>query len=73
MHEGFHPIQWLKERFEKVDKNDLFKWGLILTAGLASLGSGLFDERKKEQIFRQELDKKLNERIKKLDSETSKD
>ena len=70
-------MDWLKDRwddvvgwFEDIDWLDVGKWGLMIGAGLCSLGSGLFDSKKKDIEFRERMNTAINDKVDAFISET---
>lgn len=63
-------MDWLKDRwddvvgwFEDIDWLDVGKWGLMVAAGLCSLGSGLFDSKKKDNEFRERMNTAIDNKV----------
>lgn len=56
----------IRERFSKADKTELGKWTLVLVAGLASLGAGVFEQKSKDNRYNAALEKEISKQTKRI-------
>lgn len=64
--------EWFKRKFGKVNKEDVAKWSCIVGAGLLTLVGGIFEQRKKDQMYREELPKEVKRQAERLLKEMNK-
>lgn len=63
---------WFAEKFHKVDKDDLLKWGFTIGAGVLTLVGGIFDQRRKDRLYREQIPKEVERQAKRLLDEMKK-
>lgn len=49
----------LKEKVTHIDKDDALKWTFVIGGGLLSLVGGVFDQRKKDRLYKEGLSKEI--------------
>ena len=57
---------WFKAKFSNIDKDDALKWSFIIGGGLLSLVGGVFDQRKKDRLYKEGLADEIKEQSKKI-------
>ena len=58
--------EWLKGRFHKIDKDDALRWGFLVGGGILTLVSGVFEQRRKDRLYREQLPKEVEKQAKRI-------
>lgn len=59
-------VEWFKAKFSNIDKDDALKWSFIIGGGLLSLVGGVFDQRKKDRLYKESLASEITTQSKKI-------
>lgn len=59
-------LERIKWRLSHVDKDDALKWGFLVGGGLLTFVANIFDQRKKDRVYREETAKEAAKKIDQL-------
>ena len=57
---------WFQEKFHKVDKDDVLRWGFVVGGGILTLVGGVFEQRRKDRLYKEQLPKEVEKQAKRL-------
>ena len=64
--------EWFRGKFHKVDKDDALKWGFFIGSGVLTLVGGIFEQRRKDRLYKEQLPKEIEKQVKRIAEEMNK-